>query len=124
MRKIMTDHELKIKSLEYIKKMLKYIKQAGAGHTGGSLSCIDILNVLYNRILNVTPENFKGTEQKKMNVDFVHIKVIKIENFDMDGELKTLEEQDIQNIAIERFPLESVLEVYGDAINRIEIDEE
>ena len=54
----MTDHELYIKSIEYRIKLLKYIKMAGAGHTGGSLSCIDILNVLYNRILNVTPETF------------------------------------------------------------------
>lgn len=38
-------------------KLLKYIKHANAGHTGGSLSCIDILNVLYNRILNVSPEH-------------------------------------------------------------------
>ncbi|MGA2232769.1 MAG: transketolase [Tepidisphaeraceae bacterium] len=36
--------------------MLRWIKHAGAGHTGGGLSCIDILNVLYNRILRVSPE--------------------------------------------------------------------
>lgn len=41
-------------------KLLKYIKMAGAGHTGGSLSCVDILNVLYNRILNVTPDTFNN----------------------------------------------------------------
>ena len=39
-------------------KILEYIKKAKAGHTGGSLSCVDILNVLYNRILNVSPETF------------------------------------------------------------------
>lgn len=54
----MTDRELYLKSIEYRMKLLKYIKMAGAGHTGGSLSCVDILNVLYNRILNVTPEIF------------------------------------------------------------------
>ncbi|MBR9998720.1 MAG: transketolase [Cyclobacteriaceae bacterium] len=48
--------DLRIKSVEYRKKLLKYIKLAGAGHTGGSLSCIDILNVLYNNILNISPE--------------------------------------------------------------------
>jgi transketolase len=46
-------------SKEYRKNILKYIYKAKAGHTGGSLSCIDILNVLYNKILNVSPENFK-----------------------------------------------------------------
>jgi len=55
----MTDRELYLKSIQYRIKLLKYIKMAGAGHTGGSLSCVDILNVLYNRILNVTPETFK-----------------------------------------------------------------
>ena len=54
----MTDRELELKSWQYRRDVLRHIKQAGAGHTGGSLSCVDILNVLYNRILNVTPETF------------------------------------------------------------------
>ena len=54
----MTEDEVRIKSIYYRQKLLKYIKMAGAGHTGGSLSCVDILNVLYNRILNITPETF------------------------------------------------------------------
>jgi transketolase len=49
---------LEQKSKEYRRKILKYIFNAKAGHTGGSLSIIDILNVLYNKILNVNPENF------------------------------------------------------------------
>ena len=56
----MTDDEVRIKSVHYRMKLLKYIKMAGAGHTGGSLSCVDILNVLYNRILNVTPDTFNN----------------------------------------------------------------
>ncbi|MBN1855310.1 MAG: transketolase [Pirellulales bacterium] len=54
----MTDHELKLKSIRYRRDLLQYIVLAGAGHTGGSLSCIDILNVLYNRILRVFPESW------------------------------------------------------------------
>lgn len=50
--------DLKQKSIWYRKKILTYIKKAKAGHTGGSLSCIDILNVLYNKILNVGPATF------------------------------------------------------------------
>mgnify|MGYP005837196807 CR=1 FL=1 len=50
--------ELKCKSIHYRKTILRIIKQANAGHTGGSLSCIDILNVLYNHVMNITPENF------------------------------------------------------------------
>ncbi len=50
--------DLKEKSNEYRRKILKYIVNAKAGHTGGSLSIIDILNVLYNRVMNVSPDNF------------------------------------------------------------------
>lgn len=53
-----TDAQLARKSLQYRRDILRWIKHAGAGHTGGSLSCTDILNVLYNRILRVSPETF------------------------------------------------------------------
>lgn len=54
----MTDHELRLKSIRYRRDLLRSIYHAGAGHTGGSLSCVDILNVLYNRVLRVSPETF------------------------------------------------------------------
>jgi len=57
--------ELDCKSIEYRKKILKYIYGAKAGHTGGSLSCIDILNVLYNNVLNVNPDNFKDPSRDR-----------------------------------------------------------
>jgi transketolase len=53
--KAITDHSLIKKSIEYRIRLLGYIKKAKAGHTGGSLSCVDILNVLYNCVLNVSP---------------------------------------------------------------------
>lgn len=53
------------KSIEYRKRILKYIYQAKAGHTGGSLSCVDILNVLYNRIMNVGPNNFQDPDRDR-----------------------------------------------------------
>jgi transketolase len=56
MTKAVSNLDLSLKSCHLRKRLLTAIKQAGAGHTGGSLSCVDILNVLYNRILNVTPE--------------------------------------------------------------------
>jgi transketolase len=52
----MTDDQLRLKSVGYRLDLLRYIVHAGAGHTGGSLSCVDILNVLYNRVLRVSPE--------------------------------------------------------------------
>ncbi|MEY2916580.1 MAG: hypothetical protein RIS73_294, partial [Bacteroidota bacterium] len=61
----MTTKELKQKSINYRKKILKYIKIANAGHTGGSLSCTDILNVLYNEVLNVSPENFTSPDRDR-----------------------------------------------------------
>lgn len=56
----MTDREMKLKSVYLRKSLLKYIYKAKAGHTGGSLSCTDILNVLYNRVLKVGPEDFRN----------------------------------------------------------------
>jgi len=60
-----TDQQLALKSLQYRRKTLEIIKRAGAGHTGGSLSCLDILNVLYNRVLRVSPENFKDPNRDR-----------------------------------------------------------
>jgi transketolase len=61
----MTDHELALKSLKYRRSVLRWIKHAGAGHTGGSLSCVDILSVLYNRVLRVAPETFSDPKRDR-----------------------------------------------------------
>jgi len=60
-----TDRELEQKSIRYRLSLLKYIKMAKAGHTGGDLSCIDLLNVLYNDILNVSPDNFNDPDRDR-----------------------------------------------------------
>lgn len=62
--------ELARKSIEYRKTILTIIKQANAGHTGGSLSCTDLLNVLYNEVMNVTPANFASPDRDR----YVHSK--------------------------------------------------
>lgn len=54
---------LKHKSILYRKTLLEMIYKANAGHTGGSLSCVDILNVLYNHVMNITPQNFNNIER-------------------------------------------------------------
>lgn len=61
----LTDQELRIRSARYRISILKYIKMANAGHTGGSLSCTDILNVLYNDVLGLTPENFRDPNRNR-----------------------------------------------------------
>lgn len=57
--------ELKRKSIESRKKVIQYIYNAKAGHTGGSLSILDILNVLYNDVMNVSPENFDSNDRDR-----------------------------------------------------------
>ena len=55
--------DLQLKSIEYRKTILEIIYNSGAGHTAGSLSCIDILNVLYNNILEIHPSNFNSVDR-------------------------------------------------------------
>jgi transketolase len=62
---MLTKPELSLKSIQYRKTILRIIKQAGSGHTGGDLSCVDILNVLYNYVLNVSPENFTDPDRDR-----------------------------------------------------------
>jgi len=59
----MTLAELKRKSRYYRQEILTFIYQAGAGHTGGSLSCIDIINVLYNAVMDIRPENWNSLQR-------------------------------------------------------------
>jgi transketolase len=62
--------ELELKSIQYRKTILSMIKKANSGHTAGSLSCVDILNVLYNHVMNVSPENFSSPERDR----YIHSK--------------------------------------------------
>jgi transketolase len=92
---VMTIHELTKKSVEYRKNILKYIFHANAGHTGGSLSCIDILNVLYNYVMNVSPENFKSPDRdryiqsKGHSVEALYV-VLADKGFFPESDLETL----------------------------------
>ena len=52
-----SDRELLLKSFALRRRMLRLIHHAGAGHTGGGLSCLDILSVLYHRVLSISPES-------------------------------------------------------------------
>lgn len=62
--------ELQLKSIQYRRTILSIIKNANAGHTGGSLSCVDILNVLYNHVMNITPSNFMSIDRDR----YIHSK--------------------------------------------------
>lgn len=91
----LTDRQLELKSLRYRRRVLEIIKHAGAGHTGGSLSCTDILNVLYNRVMNVSPANFKSADRdryiqsKGHSVEALFV-VLADRGFFPDSQLETL----------------------------------
>jgi transketolase len=94
MKKI-TDSELEQKSVKYRLALLKYIKMAGAGHTGSDLSCVEILNVLYNDVMNVSPENFNDKnrdryiQSKGHAVEILYI-VLADHSFFPESDLKTI----------------------------------
>ena len=57
---------LKKKAIEIREDILTMLNKAGSGHTGGSLSIVDILVALYyTPNLNVNPENFTKRERDK-----------------------------------------------------------
>jgi transketolase len=91
----MTDRELELKSIQLRRSLLRHIYHAGAGHTGGSLSCVDILNVLYHRILRVSPETFgdphrdRYVQSKGHSVEALYA-VLADRGFFPESELETL----------------------------------
>lgn len=90
-----TDAQLALASLRYRRRVLEIIKHAGAGHTGGSLSCVDILNVLYNRVLRVDPADPRHSgrdryiQSKGHSVEALYV-VLADRGFFPDAELATL----------------------------------
>jgi transketolase len=91
----LTATELARKSVDYRRKILKYIVQAKAGHTGGSLSCVDVLNVLYNNVLSVSPATAKSPERdryiqsKGHTVEALYV-VLADQGFFPESDLETL----------------------------------
>jgi transketolase len=58
-------NNLEKKSYQLRKDIIKMIYKSGAGHIGGDLSVIDILNVLYNKIMNINPEKIKDPNRDR-----------------------------------------------------------
>lgn len=70
----------KLKILEILKKVkqhridiLKILNEAGSGHPGGSLSSIDILTVLYNRIMKHDSQNPLWRERDRFVLSKGHV---------------------------------------------------
>lgn len=57
--------ELQIKAIQIRKELLQMIYHSGEGHTGGSLSSVDILVTLYYRIMKIDPKNPKWDERDR-----------------------------------------------------------
>lgn len=57
--------DLELKSIQYRREILSMIRKANAGHTAGDLSCIDILNVLYNHVMDIHPGNFSSPHRDR-----------------------------------------------------------
>ena len=53
---------LKAKQYTLRKTIITMIYKAKTGHIGGDFSVCDILNVLYNKHMNITPENFDSND--------------------------------------------------------------
>lgn len=56
---------LKTKSYELRKIILNLVYTAKTGHIGSDFSVIDILNVLYNKHMNISPEIFKDPQRDR-----------------------------------------------------------
>jgi transketolase len=54
---------LALKSVALRRTVLETVYGAKAGHIGGDLSVLDFLNVLYNGVMDITPENFHTNDR-------------------------------------------------------------
>jgi len=53
---MLTSYELRKIAQELRISIIEMLYKAGSGHPGGSLSCVEIITVLYERFLNIRPE--------------------------------------------------------------------
>ena len=54
---------LQAKSFALRRDILDMVYRAKTGHIGGDFSVCDILNVLYNAVMDITPENFPSQDR-------------------------------------------------------------
>lgn len=57
---------LRKKAIELRKELLQMIHRANSGHTGGSLSCLDILIALYYGVMRYSPSNPKWADRDRL----------------------------------------------------------
>ena len=91
--------DLNKKSVHLRKSILRMVYESKAGHIGGDLSVIDILNVLYNKHMNVSSENIHDPERDRFILSKGHCayalySVLCDKGFFAEDELKTLNQFD------------------------------
>ena len=60
-------HELKYFATEIRLNTLETLNHLGFGHYGGSLSVVEILAVLYGKVMDMTPEQFKKKDRDTLS---------------------------------------------------------
>ena len=61
----METKELYLKSEINRKRLIEIVFKAKAGHIGGDLSCLNVLTVLYNAVMNINPLNLKDPDRDR-----------------------------------------------------------
>lgn len=61
----MDNQHLKLVSEQNRKRLLEIIRSANAGHTGGDLSCLNVLTALYFHTLNINGDNLKDENRDR-----------------------------------------------------------
>lgn len=83
-----TYEELEIKSQKYRTGIIDMVYHAGAGHPGGSLSCIDILNVIYHDEVDFNAKNRSRVVMSKGHAVPAQYVVLNDLGFIDDSEMK------------------------------------
>lgn len=65
-------NELRKKSFKIRRIVLEAIYRSSAGHVGGDFSVVDILNVLYNKVMNVSPKMVGAAERDRFILSKAH----------------------------------------------------
>lgn len=61
----METKKLYLKSEINRKRLMEIVFKAKAGHIGGDLSCLNVLTVLYNAVMNINPLNLKDPDRDR-----------------------------------------------------------
>lgn len=73
MFRYLDETQLIAKNKELRTSILQMLCEAGSGHSGGSLSAIDILTVLYNNVMNHDPKNPKDPARDRFVLSKAHV---------------------------------------------------